>query len=49
MNISFIVERMDGTVGTDRTGGTDGIDGIDGLDGWDNYIFASEMVFMAQN
>ena len=30
MNRLFIVDRMDGMVGTDRTGGSDGIDGIDG-------------------
>ena len=29
------MDRMNGTVGTDRTGGTDGMDGIDGLDATD--------------
>ena len=38
MNRLFIVDRMDGTVGTDRTGGSDGIDGLDGTDGTDGTM-----------
>ena len=43
MNRLFIVDRMDGMVGTDRTGGSDGIDGIDWLGGTDG-----KMIFLHQ-